>query len=148
MTRTLAAMAVTGCVAVSALLGAAASRGEDAADITAFSCRFETGYSWTYDNGKFQSNPPSPLTFDIRDINLDAQSAKLVIDGKPGGNLRIVRALNANHFLEVANEGFLNLTTIYDLDAKAGASPAVHSRHFGLLGQPFFAQYAGLCTPK
>ena len=35
---------------------------------------------------------------------------------KPG-TLKIVRAINANHFLEVVNEGFLNLTTIYDKDA-------------------------------
>ena len=61
---------------------------------------------------------------------------------------KIVRAINANHFLEVMNEGFLNLTTVYDKDATTGAYPAVHSRHFGLMGQPVFAQYAGTCTPK
>jgi len=59
-----------------------------------------------------------------------------------------VRALNANSFLEVANEGFLNLTTVYDRDSTSGTYPAVHSRHFGILGQPIFAQYAGSCTAK
>ncbi len=112
-------------------------------------CSFETGHVWTYEAGKFSSAAPSPLTFEIDDIDLEGQSAKLIIEGKEAGKLRIVRALNANHFLEVANEGFLNLTTIYDADpATPGVQPAVHSRHLGLLGQPMFSQYAGTCTNK
>lgn len=112
------------------------------------SCKFETGNTWTYEAGKFQSAPPSALSLEIQDINLEAQAAKLIDGEKPAGTLRIVRALNANHFLEVANEGFLNLTTIYDLDTATGNYPAVHSRHFGLMGQPIFAQYAGFCKAK
>jgi len=115
---------------------------------THFACDFNKGYSWTYEAGKFQSVPPTDLSFEIGAIDLDKQSASLILDGKPSGTLRIVRALNANHFLEVANEGFLNLTTIYDLDPATGKYPAVHSRHFGLFGQPVFAQYAGNCTAK
>lgn len=112
-------------------------------------CRFETGHVWSYEAGKFSNSAPSPLMFEIDNIDLEGQSAKLIIGGKEAGKLRIVRALNANHFLEVANEGFLNLTTIYDADPAApGVQPAVHSRHFGLLGQPMFAQYAGTCTNK
>lgn len=113
-----------------------------------FSCKFEMGNTWTYEAGKFQSAPPATLSLEIQDINLDAQAAKLIADQKPAGTLRIVRALNANHFLEVANEGFLNLTTIYDLDPATVSYPAVHSRHFGLMGQPIFAQYAGFCKTK
>jgi hypothetical protein len=113
-----------------------------------FVCTFETGTSWSYDAGKFQSAPPAKLAFEIGNINLEGQSADLIADGRQSGKFRIVRALNANHFLEVANEGFLNLTTIYDLDAATGVHPAVHSRHFGILGQPVFAQYAGTCAPK
>ena len=79
-------------------------------------------------------------------IDLEAQSARLLTGtGDGAGTLRIVRALNANHFLEVVNEGFLNLTTIYDIDPTTGLYPAVHSRHLGLLGQPVFAQYSGEC---
>lgn len=115
---------------------------------SAFACRFDAGTAWGFEAGKFISQSPSPLTFEITDINVEAQTAKLVSDGTHTGALRIVRALNANHFLEVANEGFLNLTTVYDLDLTAKAYPAVHSRHFGLMGQPVFAQYAGLCTAK
>lgn len=111
-------------------------------------CTFDTGTSWTYDVGKFQSAPPAKLFFDVSKIDLEGQSAELVIADQGIGKLRIVRALNANHFLEVANEGFLNLTTIYDRDAVSKAFPAVHSRHFGLLGQPVFAQYAGTCVEK
>jgi hypothetical protein len=113
----------------------------------AFACHFETGNAWSVDGGKFKSVPPEALSFEITDINLEAQSAKLSTAGT-SGTVRIVRALNANHFLEVANEGFLNLTTVYDLDSALGAYPAVHSRHFGLMGQPIFAQYAGSCQPK
>lgn len=110
-----------------------------------FTCTFENGLSWSYDGGAFKSAAPSKLTFDIGGVDLEGQAASLIVDGKQSGKFRIVRALNANHFLEVANEGFLNLTTVYDLDAATGLYPAVHSRHFGILGQPVFGQYAGTC---
>lgn len=113
-----------------------------------FACTFETGTSWTYESGTFQSAPPSKLTFEVAKIDFEGQSAELLMTDNGIGKLRIVRALNANHFLEVANEGFLNLTTIYDRDPVSKVFPAVHSRHFGLLGQPVFAQYAGTCFEK
>jgi hypothetical protein len=113
-----------------------------------FACDFGQGYSWTYDAGKYKSTPAADLSFEIGDIDIEKQSATLILDGKKATTLRIVRALNANHFLEVANEGFLNLTTIYDKDPATGTYPAVHSRHFGLFGQPVFAQYAGSCVAK
>lgn len=115
---------------------------------THFACDFSTGYSWTYDAGKFRSEPAKDLAFEIGSIDLDKQSATLILDGKPANPLKIVRALNANTFLEVVNEGFLNITTVYDRDPATGTYPAVHSRHFGLFGQPMFAQYAGTCTTK
>ena len=111
----------------------------------AYECTFEQGNSWSFDAGKFSSKPPSKLSFEITAIDLEKQSAVLNIDGKQAGTLRIVRALNANSFLEVANEGFLNLTTVYDLDKASGTYPAVHSRHFGVFGQPIVSQYAGSC---
>ncbi len=114
-----------------------------------FTCSFTAGSSWSYDGGAFKMKPPAPLNFEITDIDLDGQQARLATDNreKPAA-LKIVRAINANHFLEVVNEGFLNLTTIYDKDPATGTYPAVHSRHFGILGQPVFAQYAGFCTAK
>lgn len=112
-------------------------------------CTFDTGHAWSYKEGEFSSKAPALLTFEITQIDLDGQSARLLTDGHDNpGTLKIVRALNANHFLEVVNEGFLNLTTVYDKDPATGVHPAVHSRHFGLLGQPVFAQYAGTCTGK
>ena len=112
-------------------------------------CTFETGHAWSYKEGEFSSKAPAVLTFEITEIDLDGQSARLLTDGHDNpGTLKIVRAINANHFLEVVNEGFLNLTTVYDKDPATGVHPAVHSRHFGLLGQPVFAQYAGSCTAK
>jgi hypothetical protein len=116
-----------------------------------FVCSFKSGTSWSFDNGNFKPATPAALNFEIAAIDLDKQSAQLVAaggDGTPSAALKIVRAINANHFLEVVNEGFLNLTTIYDKDAASGTYPAVHSRHFGVLGQPVFAQYAGTCTAK
>ena len=113
-----------------------------------FACDFKQGYSWSYEGGKFRAAPPSELSFEISDIDLDKQSASLILRGEAAGKLKVVRALNANHYLEVANEGFLNLTTIYDRDPATGTYPAVHSRHFGLFGQPVFSQYAGSCVAK
>lgn len=114
-----------------------------------FNCSFTGGTSWSYDGGVFKSKAPSPLSFSIEDIDLEKQSAtlKTTPDAKPG-KLSVVRAINANHFLEVVTEGFLNLTTVYDKDQTVGKYPAVHSRHFGLLGQPVFGQYTGFCTAE
>jgi len=105
--------------------------------------------SGVYEGGAFVSKPPSPIGFLIVDIDLDGQAARIVT-GPSGvsGKLRIVRALNANHYLEVANEGFLNLTTVYDKDPATGLRPAIHSRHLGVLGQPVFAQYTGTCREQ
>ena len=146
MIRQSLALAVAIPVCLLSAIATPAHAGEDGP--SAFTCRFEAGTSWGIEAGKFISQPPSPLSFEIKDINLEAQTAKLISDETHTGALRIVRALNANHFLEVANEGFLNFTTVYDLDLTAKAYPAVHSRHFGLMGQPVFAQYAGWCKAK
>ena len=112
-------------------------------------CTFPSGVSSSYTEGVYKTEPSQPLNFDIESIDLDALTARLSIEGKPVGNpLRVVRALNANHFLEAAQEGFLNVTTIYDLDKVMGARPAIHSRHLGLLGEPIFSQYAGFCRER
>lgn len=133
--------------AVVALFGPAAVLAEN--DPKAFACTFDAGTVATYDKGAFRKVPAAKLAFDLVEIDLDAQSAKLVASaGAEPGGVRVVRAINANHFLEVANEGFLNLTTVYDRDAATGAHPAVHSRHFGLLGQPVYTQYTGACVAK
>ena len=125
----------------------APARAEDTP--VAFACEFKAGTSWSYDKGDFQSKSPSPIAFEINEIDLEGQAAKLHSGSGDGTRpLRIVRALNANHFLEVVNEGFLNLTTVYDTDPATGLHPAVHSRHFGLIGQPVFAQYTGTCREK
>ncbi len=128
-------------------LSAASVRGED--EPRSFTCTFAAGNAATFEDGAFKSKSPEPITFAITDIDLDKQTAQLMPEGstKPG-SLKIVRSINANHFLEVVNEGFLNLTTVYDKDATSGTYPAVHSRHFGVLGQPVVAQYTGTCTAK
>ncbi|MBA4130941.1 MAG: hypothetical protein C0519_05910 [Hyphomicrobium sp.] len=110
-------------------------------------CTFSSGSSVSYEAGAFATKPAAPLSFAITKIDLEGQSAALTTaEGQTPASLRIVRAVNANHFLEVVNEGFLNLTTIYDKDPKTGLHPAVHSRHLGLIGQPVFGQYSGTCA--
>ena len=109
-------------------------------------CVFENGTATAYEGGTFVAKPASTLSFEISAIDLEGQTASLRSGpDQPPLQVRIVRAINANHYLEVVNEGFLNLTTIYDKDSTQGVFPAVHSRHLGLLGQPFFAQYTGAC---
>ena len=133
--------------ALIAMLGGSAVRADD--EPKRFSCSFTSGMAWTYENGAFKSHQPEPIDFQISNIDLERQTAQLLAGpGKQPGVLKIVRAINANHFLEVVNEGFLNLTTIYDKDPVSGTYPAVHSRHFGVLGQPIVAQYSGSCTDR
>jgi hypothetical protein len=134
-------------------LAAPASATEDGP--AGFTCSFKAGTTLTYNKtrGTFRKVAAKPLAFDVDAIDLAGQKAELTSTGTKGavkgkGPLRIVRALNANHFLEVVGEGFLNITTIYDRDAKAAAHPAVHSRHFGLFGEPVVAQYQGFCKAK
>lgn len=135
------------CILTSAALlapGVAAADGP-----TALSCTFESGASWSFKDGKFSSVAPATLAFDLENIDLDGQRATLRASptAEPG-TVAIARAIGASHFLEVATEGFWYITTIYEKDAKAGVFPAVHSRHFGLEGQPVFSQYAGTCKEK
>ena len=109
-------------------------------------CSFTEGGTATWTAGAFKRSAAAPLAFDIAGIDLPGQKAGLKSgSARPAGELRIIRALNANHFLEVAGEGFLNLTTVYDRDARNGHYPAVHSRHFGLFGEAVVAQYTGIC---
>jgi hypothetical protein len=128
-------------------IGATATSTSAAEATAGFVCTFKAGTTLGYAAGKYRRTIARPLAFDVEAIDLEGQKAELVTS-RGRGTLRVVRALNANHYLEVVAEGFLNLTTIYDRDAKAGAHPAVHSRHFGLFGEPVVAQYHGFCLPK
>ena len=116
-------------------------------DPKSFSCSFNAGTAASYSAGTFKPEKTGTITFEIGNISPEIQTADLVT---PAGSrpLRVVRAINALHFLEVVGEGFLNITTIYDRDDAKGANPAVHSRHFGILGQPVIGQYQGFCQGK
>jgi hypothetical protein len=145
MTARSAAVSCLALAAAALIASPVASRAEGLPKT--LSCKFEKGSSIAYADGKYDATPAQPLNFAIADINLDGQLAVLETGGGKAA-LRIVRAVNANHFLEVVNEGFLNLTTVYDEDKERKAFPAVHSRHVGLLGEPVVAQYYGFCTAK
>ena len=132
-------------LALTVVLGLAGSAAAD--EPKGFACSFSNGVAHTYDNGKFTTVASAPLAFGIAAIDGVNQSAELRTD-RGTGLLRLVQAVNAMHFLEVVTEGFLHITTIYDKDPAKGAYPAVHSRHFGVLGQPIVTQYQGFCEAK
>jgi hypothetical protein len=130
---------------VAMLLPGAAARAAD--EPSAFACTFGTGVSHSYEKGQFAAEPASPLAFGVAAIDLAAQTAELKTQ-RGTGHLRVAQAVSATHFLEVVTEGYLNVTTIYDKDDAKGTYPAVHSRHFGVLGQPVVAQYQGFCEAR
>jgi hypothetical protein len=130
-------------LAVVALTAASAK----AADPKAFACSFDVGVAYSYEQGRYVAEKAAPLAFGIDAIDAPAQTAQLKTE-RGTGQLRLVQAVNATHFLEVVTEGFLNVTTVYDKDEAKGAYPAVHSRHFGLFGQPLVTQYQGFCEAK
>jgi hypothetical protein len=113
-------------------------------------CDFSAGTTASYEDGGFVSRPPAAIHVEIRDIDLEKQSAALGggSGNAPAGKLAVARAIGANHFLEIANEGFWTVTTVYDADPKSGRHPAVHSRHLGIVGQPLVAQYTGSCASR
>ncbi len=139
MRRTHTFEAYCAVIYVSCLLAAGS-----AAAANGFRCSFPGGTVNTFENDVFQAAPASALAFEIGDVDLRRQHAALVTS-KGKGDLKIVRAIGANHFLEVITEGYLNITTIYGEPASDGSFPAVHSRHFGLFGQPVVSQYHGTC---
>ena len=132
-------------LALAFLLGASLP-GRASEEPRAFVCKFTSGVAHVYESGKFSSEQASPLTFGIGAIDSRGQTADLLTE-RGTGHLRVVQAVNAMHFLEVVTEGFLHITTVYDKDDN-GAYPAVHSRHFGMLGQPIVTQYQGFCQAK
>ncbi|NJO23200.1 MAG: hypothetical protein HC868_09950 [Sphingomonadales bacterium] len=139
---------MAGRISLALLLSALAALPARAADEpTAFACTFASGTAQVYEKGQFVPEKAAPLSFGIAAINTQAQTAELKT-GQGTGTLRVVRAVNAMHFLEVATEGVLHITTIFDKDDAKGAYPAVHSRHFGLFGQPIVTQYHGFCAAK
>lgn len=135
------------CATALLLVGVAAIGPARADEPKAYSCSFSAGHAFSFEGGAFKPEKVGNITFEIGNVSADIQSADLVT---PAGTrpLRVVRAINAIHFLEVVGEGFLNMTTVYDNDGAKGDYPAVHSRHFGVLGQPVVGQYQGFCTGK
>ena len=134
-------------VAVAVLLAPSQASAQDGPK--ALDCSFRTGTTAAYAKGAFQRRRAKPLAFAIEAIDLDGQAARLAFAGaKQAGALRLVRAIGANTYIEVASEGFMNVNTVYDRDPATGLHPAVHSRHLGIVGQPVVAQYTGACKAR
>ena len=110
---------------------------------SAFECQFTDGGTWSFEQGAFGPVTSKNLSFTIDQVA--AQTARLR-GAKGAKTLKVVRAIDARHFIEVTVAGFLNITTIYETsDGDEATMPAVHSRHLGIVGQPFVSQYRGLC---
>ena len=120
-----------------------------AEDPKSLTCTFKIGTARAFEKGKFKQVKASPVTFAVADIDAEKQTASLQSGkGTSAGTVRVVRAVNALHFIEVVGEGFLNVTTVYDKDKPTSPHPAVHSRHFGILGQPIVSHYQGFCQSQ
>ena len=132
------AIAMAGCLFASVCaMGPAFANG-------AMTCTFTDGVVKAFEKGVFKDEKVEALRFRIEEVDLARQTAALrTQQGK--GELKIVRAIGANHFLEVVTEGFLNMTTVYEAAKPGDPMPAVHSRHFGFFGAPFVSQYHGTC---
>ena len=63
---------------------------------------FRAGTTLSYTNSKFKRAVAKPLAFEIASIDLASQKAELVTS-KGRGEVKIVRALNANHFGNMGN---------------------------------------------
>jgi hypothetical protein len=133
---------------IAALFAAlAAAPGRAAEEPQAYACTFTTGVTHVYAGGRFTPEKAAAVSFGIAAIDFQAQTAELKTENGTGA-LRIARAVNATHFLEIVTEGSLHITTIFDGDSGSATYPAVHSRHFGLLGQPIVSHYQGFCEAK
>lgn len=110
-----------------------------------YDCRFSEGATWSLEDGAFKPEAPGSLSFRIAGLSEGTDKAKLE-EGSSASEIKVVEAIGARHFIEVAVEGYLNLTTIYE-GVEGAAKPAVHSRHLAVLGQPVVSQYRGWCTP-
>jgi hypothetical protein len=112
----------------------------------ALACEFKDGGAWAFERGAFVEKPARNFALEIAEIDVDGQIARAKRD-EASATLRIVRALDAHSFIEVAVEGYLNVTTVYSRGPD-GSYPAAHSRHFAVLGEPLVSQYRGACKPK
>jgi len=132
-----------------ALLGLVAIETATASDAelpAALVCEFKDGGAWAYERDAFAAKPASGFSLEIIDIDVNGQIARARRD-EAVATLKIVRALDAHSFIEVAVEGYLNVTTVYG-KTPTGVYPAAHSRHFAVLGEPLVSQYRGTCRPK
>ena len=139
-------MNIRQAVVIAALAALAGGPARGAAP-TAYACRFDTGAAHVFEDGRFGQQQAGTMAFEIGKIDTEAQTAELVTPLGPV-LLKTVQAVNAIHFLEVVGEGYLTVTTIYERADESGPLPAVHSRHFGVLGQPIVSQFLGSCRLK
>jgi hypothetical protein len=114
---------------------------------TGYVCTFKIGQTHSWEKRRFKREAASPVTLDLAEI-APAQQTAVLVSGDRRTPVRVIRAVSALHVLEVVGEGFLNVTTIYDREAGTTTYPAVHARHFGVLGQPIVSNYRGACRAK
>ena len=112
-------------------------------------CEFQSGTFTSFEAGQPKARRADPMNFNIVGLDLASMTATISTSAAGTfGQVRIVRAVGAIHFLEVLTEGFLATTTVYDPDPATGVRLALHSRHMGLVGQPLMASYTGVCRSR
>ena len=106
-------------------------------------CDFASGvfHAWG-ENTKINSDH---FTLIYDSIDVKARTARLI--GNVGSS-DVVALETPEHlsFLEVTPNGNVTLTTVYRTGA-AAPYPAIHSRHVGLLTEPWGSQMYGSCSP-
>lgn len=132
-------------LALALLPAASAPPSAQAGEARSFDCVLAEGEAYSFEAKRFTRADVKPLSIRITDVVAGSQTATLASENGKAG-LKVVQALGALHFLEVAVEGYLVITTIYETPNAEGRLAAVHSRHLAVIGEPFVAQYRGSCT--
>ena len=90
----------------------------NASDPKALACTFASGRAHTFEKGRFKPVKASAVKIAIGDIDADKQTAKL-LGGGGATALRVVRAVNALHFIEIVGEGPHNVAFKQECQADA-----------------------------
>ncbi|MBC7625278.1 MAG: hypothetical protein H7232_18075 [Aeromicrobium sp.] len=78
---------------------------------------------------------------------IDARAGTARLIGNLGASeVKVIERAGRLTFIEVTASGNVTLTTVYRTGA-AAPYPAIHSRHVGLLTEPWGSQMYGTCSP-
>ena len=149
------ALAIAATLAIGAATRAVAAQPSakiTTADVKSVKCTFDLVATGTWAQEKTQAQvKEGKLVLEFTDI--DTQEGTANAKGGLGPPHVVVRLSGGNlHFLQVATNGPLYVTTVFDARTPDGKLKAVHTRHeYTLVSLPGFTsrpeQYYGLCDP-